>query len=47
MKNKANKFELTNKQYDLEVLSILVLGPLLLGVINAISMVFFNYSLFN
>jgi hypothetical protein len=41
-----SKFQVSAKQYDLEVLCILVLGPLFLGVINAVLMVFFKYSLF-
>ena len=47
MKSKTNKFEVSAKQYDLEILCVLVLGPLFLGLINAISMVFFKYNLFN
>lgn len=45
MKSKSNKFEVSNKQYDIEVLCLLILIPLLLGVINAMSMVFFKYNL--
>jgi hypothetical protein len=45
MKNNSSKFEVSAKQYDLEILCVLVIGPLLLGVINAVSMVFFKYNL--
>jgi hypothetical protein len=41
-----SKFQVSAKQYDIEVICILVLAPLFLGVINAVLMVFFNYNLF-
>jgi hypothetical protein len=47
MKAKTNKFALPGKQYDLEIMCLLVIGPLLLGVINVLSLLFFGYNLFN
>jgi len=44
MKSNSKKFTVSPKQYDLEIVLILIFAPMFLGVINMISIVLFKFN---